>query len=1036
MRLFKTILSIVLVLVMVCSSFVFGTVSAVSSTSATNYNLQDNIQDGVILHAFCWGYTEIKENLADIAAAGYTAIQTSPVQQPKDISASTDISGQWWKLYQPVSLSIADNTWLGTKAELTDLCTEAEKYGIKIVCDIVSNHLGASEESGVYQLDDEVATYEPTIWNTNGATKNNPYIHQTFTSANDSDATSLTQGVSSACPDLNTGNDYVQQSVVDLLKECIDCGVDGFRFDAAKHIETPSDTTSSDYWPTVINTATAYAKSTKNIDLWCYGEILNTAGTNRSYSFYTPYMSVTSNTMGNQIRENIVKGNASNVVSQTYASGVTADKALIWAESHDTYYNSSDSADVSNEDIIKTWAMVASRKDATSLYFARPGSMSMGTASSDTTYKSLAVTEINNFHNDFVGQSETVGSSGNYAYVVRGTSGMVIVNTNGTDATVAISGTGLNDGTYTDMISGNTFTVSGGAISGKIGGTGVAVITKGSTTPYVSADKESQTFEGESINVKLSIANATSGTFQLENYNPIKFTGTPTINIGSDYDYGDTITLTLTATDGTNITTKTYKYTKTQAASSGVYVILPASTIKSSNWTVPVYCYIYDEKTTSGIEYKNNAWPGEKMIYDEALDAYYVQVKSNSCYQQTVGTETVTASNFDLVSSSNACVIVSDSAASNGSQSQGKQYPLSSSYTTLKLDGTSHIFSSLSTSGWKTTTEVPGQSSNVKATEVTQGNDIITPVGDGIIGDVNKDNSIDITDVTTIQKHLALINTITDATSLKLADTNKDGYISIKDATYIQKYIVGIDSHGYVGDALESDSETTTPTAPTEPEVPTYTIYFKTTLSWMNAMGCNVYAYDCNSGESYIMLQDENAYPNVFVADVPQTFTSAIFYRSLAPIENPETDEEAYNLMTGTLSMENNCFTLTSYDDAASTYQSSVGPYVAESAPEFELSRLYVDNSEANWSEIYVYGWGYGMNSDTTALTQITGTNIWYVDLPQSIPTGVETFLLKNTAGGSDWKIQSANLTVQENMNCYKLSSSNKGQGTWSYYSE
>ena len=70
MRLFKAMLSVALVLVMICSCCAVSlTASAVTTKEtpvATNPNLQDNIQDGVILHAFCWGYDDIKENLAAI----------------------------------------------------------------------------------------------------------------------------------------------------------------------------------------------------------------------------------------------------------------------------------------------------------------------------------------------------------------------------------------------------------------------------------------------------------------------------------------------------------------------------------------------------------------------------------------------------------------------------------------------------------------------------------------------------------------------------------------------------------------------------------------------------------------------------------------------------------------------------------------------------------------------------------------------------------------------------------------------------------
>lgn len=108
----------------------------------------------------------------------------------------------------------------------------------------------------------------------------------------------------------------------------------------------------------------------------------------------------------------MVKGKASNAANSSYKSGVDASDVVLWAESHDTYEGESgaggisNTAKVSDENITKAWAIIAARKDATSLYFARPGASLMGEAAGDITYKSTAVSEINKFHNLFVGQSE------------------------------------------------------------------------------------------------------------------------------------------------------------------------------------------------------------------------------------------------------------------------------------------------------------------------------------------------------------------------------------------------------------------------------------------------------------------------------------------------------------------------------------------------------------------------------------------------------------------------------------------------------
>ena len=510
----KKLTSIVLAATIVSSASAMAlTASAAendNAVSAADNNLQRNVQDGVILHAFNWSYKTIKENLPAIAAAGYSTVQTSPVQQPKDYSTSRDVTGQWWKLYQPVSLSVAKNAWFGTKDELKDLCTEAEKYGVKIICDIVSNHMGNESEDTPNVVSSQVKTYDPEIYdNASAFFRNNDIV------ASDSSVKNVVQGHVTSCPDLNTNSKVVQDKVISLLKECIDCGVDGFRFDAAKHIETPDDGDyASDYWKNITESAGSYYKAKTGDNLYIYGEILNNCGSGRSYSSYTKYINVTDNKTGDSVLANVVKGKASNAASSSYKSGVAASDVVLWAESHDTYEGESGSGGISNtakvsdENITKAWAIIAARKDATTLYFARPGASLMGEAAGDITYKSTAVSEINKFHNLFVGQSEKLGAVDNVAYVARGTSGVVLANCDGNEKSVSISGTGLANGTYTDTVSGAKFTVANGVLTGNIGSTGVAVVYNGTTTPRNTCSVESGDFKGDTITLNLGLDNA------------------------------------------------------------------------------------------------------------------------------------------------------------------------------------------------------------------------------------------------------------------------------------------------------------------------------------------------------------------------------------------------------------------------------------------------------------------------------------------------------------------------------------------------
>ena len=1054
MKTFRKVASLMIAATMITSSLGFSiSASAAESSNAVSAasTLKNSVQDGVILHAFNWSYNSIKDNLPAIAAAGYTTVQTSPVQQPKDFGTSNDVTGQWWKLYQPVSMAIAQKSWLGTKDELKSLCAEAEKYGIKIICDIVSNHMGNEVEIDPNSLSVQVKTYQPDFY-----ANKSTYFRNNKITASDSSVQAVVQGHLSACPDLNTGNQDVQNAVVTLLKECIDCGVDGFRFDAAKHIETPSDgaTYGSDYWSEISSKAGDYYKNKTGNELFIYGEILNNCGAGRKYSAYTEYINVTDNRTGDAVLYNVVNGKASTAASAKYKSGVAASDVVLWAESHDTFEGTSGSggiantADVSDENIIKTWALVASRKDATALYFARPGAALMGESAKNNTYKSTAVTEINKFHNLFTGQAEKLGASDGVAYVARGTKGIVLSNCTGTTKNVSIADTGLANGTYTDTITGNKFTVANGVLTGSIGSTGVAVVYNGTTTPKNTCNTESTAFQGETITVTLGLENATSGTYCIDNSNPVAYTGTTTIRVGSDYEYGETINLTLTATDGDKTTTATYKYKKEQTASSGIYVFFNSA--KKTSWSAPFNVYVYDENTSETETYSNASWPGQPMKLDEATGYYYYEVPASSCLAKDADGN-VTESSFDLAHSLNTNVIISESS--------GKQYPSDGSRTKLSLQGSSKIYALTGVNSWAETDLVPTKV-EIEATEVTQGNVTpttpipTTPAPDKYIyGDANLDGRVSIIDATDIMKHSVELIKLSDM-ALTLADVNQDGIVNVMDATAIQKYINELDGAGIAGQEYSTEPEPTTkpvetnptelghttepapiPTepAPTTPVTETYTFYFKTTLGWMTSDGVSLYVYDKDTGTSYYLEKLEDAYPNVYTAEVPTTMTDCVVYRYLEETtEYPVGGETGtvYNAWeAGRLSATSNCVTLNNDELVA------VGPYVEEIAPEFTLSRVYFDNSKAKWTEVYIYGWAESMLGNTAyAMTNIDGTDIWYFDLDTELSPGSKCFLFKDTDAG--WFNQTNDVTVEDGKNCYRANAGSKTGGTWYAYTE
>ena len=631
-------------------------------------NPAKDVADGAILHCWNWSYNDIRFHMEEIAQAGFSGIQTSPVQQPKDYTYEDVVydtvgtpngtggnDGQWWKLYQPVTFNICNNgqTWLGTKEEFTLMCKEADKYGVKVIVDIVANHMGniTGWKNSMSDITPQVGTYwnqemlkDPSYWHINN--------YQCWMSDGRMHLTLGTIGM----PDLNTADKRVQKMVLDLLKECVDCGADGFRFDAAKHIETPNDAKgiASDFWPVVIDGIRDYADH----ELFIYGEILNTAGDNFSIKNYTNFMSVTDSATGDNRRNDIRYQNAGSASNAGYS--YDPSKCVVWNESHDTYVGAGSSY-LANDIMIKqTWAVLAARKESTVLFFARPyyseqllnenGDKKsthnlVQTIMGDVgtmTWSDPSVTAVNNFRNAFVGQNESIYSNGSMICIERGNSGIVIVNLKGT-GNVSMSVRNMKDGTYTDRVTGNKFTVSGGTIKGKIDSKdGIAVIYNTSTVPYANVSIKGGTFAMDSAVVKINLENAVSGTYQIDNGKRIPFGQNAEVTIGEGVEYGSSTILTITATDKNNVTyVYKHEYNKNRNEedsvefdeNSGKYVIYMKNT---AGWD-DVYCYMWVDGSTN-----NKSWPGIKMTkLDDTTYVYATDDKyPNIIFNNGNGTQT------------------------------------------------------------------------------------------------------------------------------------------------------------------------------------------------------------------------------------------------------------------------------------------------------------------------------------------------------------------------------------------------------------
>lgn len=773
----------------------FGVQAAESSptVSANKYRLKDNIQDGVILHCFDWTYNDIKAELPKIAKAGFTSIQTSPAQP--------NGTGTWYWLYQPISFSIGTNG-VGTKAELQSLCDEAEKYGIKIIVDVVANHLRGDHNN----IDNDLKPSE--YWHTFGGGIDWKNRWQ------------VTHG-SIGMPDIATENPYVQQKVCNYVQELKSVGVDGLRWDAAKHIGVPSE--GDDFW-----------KSVTQYGLYNYGEILGgpddrSTGNEDIMKEYTDYISVTDSNYGKELRDSFNSGKAPTSSGNWSEKGISNDKLLYWGESHDTWSNNKDwgfSNEMSQNVIDRAYAVAASRNKVTALYFSRPSStnkesIKMGEKGS-THYTSSEVAQINKFHNAMDGKADYYTVSDGCSVITRKDGGAVIVKGSGSGEVSVENGGGYaKPGTYTDAVSGNTFTITSSTISGTIGSSGIAVVYDAEPEgPSASVNPGSTNYNTDELTLTLNCKNAKNAQYSIDDGAFVNYTNGQQITIGTNLPYDTVTTVTVKASDGkTTSDPETYTYTKVDP--NAVKVV--AYDNSSTKWSkVNAYFWSDDNKEMT-------SWPGKKMT-DKGNNIFDIEVPDGAKYVIFNNGDSQT----DDLRIADGNKIYSNGSWQNYSTVKPTQ-PTTAPSTTVRP----------TTIATQPTTTQPA-TTQPATTQPSTTQPVTEPSNRILIGDVDLNGTITVSDSTEVQRYIVHISTLSDE-ALIAADVNKDSVISVKDATMIQAYVVKlIGEDSYCGTYTENVAPTqpttnvTKPTTePTSIQTKNY-VYFNNTENWSTV---NVYAW-------------------------------------------------------------------------------------------------------------------------------------------------------------------------------------------------
>ena len=239
-----------------------------------------------IVYSFPETIKETEQKIEKIKEQGFDAIQIPPIEPLKEEDKTV-----WWKAYQPISFNIG-NVY-GTKEELIKFCRECEKIGLRVYADAIINHMAANNKHSLipHEKVDPKLRNNPAYWKEkeNVTDWHNRYdvIHHCMN-----------------LPGLNVYNRDVEDMIVAFLNELIDCGITGFRFDAAKSIGLPSE--GYRFWPNLIYRLKTYG-------LFLYGEVIFEEN-RKIIDEYAKYMHV----LGNY-------------------DGTSKDAMVKFIETHDTY---------------------------------------------------------------------------------------------------------------------------------------------------------------------------------------------------------------------------------------------------------------------------------------------------------------------------------------------------------------------------------------------------------------------------------------------------------------------------------------------------------------------------------------------------------------------------------------------------------------------------------------------------------------------------------------------------------------------------
>ncbi|NEO54877.1 MAG: alpha-amylase [Okeania sp. SIO3B5] len=368
----------------------------------------------VIYHAFDECFANIQAKLPEIKEAGYTHIQISPPYKtpPRQDNPCASVK-EWSNHYQPFDYVVDGN--LGNEKGLKNLIDAAHDSGIKIIVDVIFNHMANYDRyykakdkdvqfpAGAYPIFNDKKYFHEKHCIEDEDYKD-PYKVENYWLCTHSDPEGL--------PDLKTELPYVQEQARKYLQKLLVLGADGFRFDTVKHVPVED-------WKEIV-------KDLKSKDTFYYGEVI---GDNYDQSMkYVPvFPKVTDFQLVNTLKSAFGYGGdlRSLVNPADTQRALPGDDAVTFSRNHDTWASGQfDYLKFDKNDLVLATAYVLGRKEGTPLIL---------------TFDAFEPTVVagTKFHEQMMGESQyyrngneiaVAADNPNLLFIERGDKGLTIIN--------------------------------------------------------------------------------------------------------------------------------------------------------------------------------------------------------------------------------------------------------------------------------------------------------------------------------------------------------------------------------------------------------------------------------------------------------------------------------------------------------------------------------------------------------------------------------------------------------------------------------